>query len=430
MTNLPDQDSPSPNPSRQREGRFVARILIIAGSDSGGGAGIQADIKTVTMLGGHAMTAITAITAQNTLGVQAVLPVPTELVIAQIDSCVSDIGIDAVKIGMIGSAETAHAVADVLETIDAPVVFDPVMVATSGDVLADADTIAAFERLMRIATVVTPNLPELEALQKSLSQREREGAAQRRKGEGDVDAAADPHPSHAFGAGPFPLPLGEGFLLIKGGHGEGDEIVDRLIGPQGEVAAWSAARIETRSTHGTGCTLASAITTLLAQGQSLTEAVAGARQFVRLALHDAPGLGGGHGPMGHQNVRLDLGPERRLNQMTLGLSDYAASCDFYRTLGLTQIVATEDAHYARFEAPGGATLSIEQGADPTVFFECADLDAEVARLQTAGVVFDQPPTDQPWGWREARLRDPAGNAVCLYQAGENRRYPPWRLDDA
>ncbi|WP_010406211.1 bifunctional hydroxymethylpyrimidine kinase/phosphomethylpyrimidine kinase [Sphingomonas echinoides] len=430
MTNLPDQDSPSPNPSRQREGRFVARILIIAGSDSGGGAGIQADIKTVTMLGGHAMTAITAITAQNTLGVQAVLPVPTEMVIAQIESCVPDIGIDAVKIGMIGSAETAHAVADVLEKIDAPVVFDPVMVATSGDVLADADTIAAFERLMRIATVVTPNLPELEALQKSLSQREREGAAERRKGEGDVDAAADPHPSHAFGAGPFPLPLGEGFLLIKGGHGEGDEIVDRLIGPQGEVASWSAARIETRSTHGTGCTLASAIATLLAKGQSLTAAVAGARQFVRLALHEAPGLGGGHGPMGHQNVRLDLGPERRLNQITLGLADYAASCDFYRTLGLTQIVATEDAHYARFEAPGGATLSIEQYAEPTVFFECTDLDAEVARLQAAGLVFDQPPTDQPWGWREARLRDPAGNAVCLYQAGENRRYPPWRLRNA
>ncbi len=465
MTNLPDQDRHSPNPSRAREGGLVPRILIIAGSDSGGGAGIQADIKTVTMLGGHAMTAITAITAQNTLGVQAVLPVPTEMVIAQIESCVSDIGVDAVKIGMIGSAATAHAVADYLERLspspsgeglgwglspDAPtigtappptpplkgrglsipIVFDPVMVATSGDVLADADTIAAFERLMRIATVVTPNLPELEALQKSLSQREREGAAQRRKGEGDPAAGADPHPSHAFGAGPFPLPLGEGFLLVKGGHGEGDEIVDRLIGPQGEVASWSATRIETRSTHGTGCTLASAIATLLAQGQSLTAAIAGARHFVRLALHDAPGLGGGHGPMGHQAVRLDIGPERRLNQITLGLSDYAASCDFYRTLGLTQIVATDDAHYARFEAPGGATLSIEQGAEPTVFFECADLDAEVARLQTAGVVFDQPPTEQPWGWREARLRDPAGNAVCLYQAGENRRYPPWRLRDA
>jgi hydroxymethylpyrimidine/phosphomethylpyrimidine kinase len=428
VTNLPDQDSPSPNPSRQREGRFVPRILIIAGSDSGGGAGIQADIKTVTMLGGHAMTAITAITAQNTLGVQAVLPVPTEMVIAQIESCVSDIGIDAVKIGMIGSAETAHAVADVLETIDAPVVFDPVMVATSGDVLADADTIAAFERLMRIATVVTPNLPELGVLVPAVRPEPVEGLAPA-GGTSGADGASTSSARTGEGAEFLAQTFGT-TVLFKGGHCEGDTLTDRLIGPDGEITRWSSDRIVTSSTHGTGCTLASAIATLLAQGQLLTAAIAGARQFVRLALHEAPGLGGGHGPMGHQNVRLDLGPERRLNQITLGLSDYAASCDFYRTLGLTQIVATEDAHYARFEAPGGATLSIEQGAEPTVFFECADLDAEVARLQAAGLVFDQPPTDQPWGWREARLRDPAGNAVCLYQAGENRRYPPWRLDDA
>ncbi len=269
------------------------RILIIAGSDSGGGAGIQADIKTVTMLGGHAMTAITAITAQNTLGVQAVMPVPVEMVVAQITACVSDIGVDAVKIGMIGSAEIAHGVADVLETLSMPIVFDPVMVATSGAVLADADTIAAFERLMRIATVTTPNLPELQALEQSLSQREREGAAQRRKGEGDADARNVD----------VPLPLGEGHLLIKGGHGEGDEIIDRLIGPAGEIASWSAARIETTSTHGTGCTLASAIATFLAQGRSLEASVAGARQFVRAALRAAPGLGGGHGPMGQQGVR-------------------------------------------------------------------------------------------------------------------------------
>ncbi|TPG48272.1 bifunctional hydroxymethylpyrimidine kinase/phosphomethylpyrimidine kinase [Sphingomonas glacialis] len=276
------------------------RILIIAGSDSGGGAGIQADIKTVTMLGGHAMTAITAITAQNTLGVQAVMPVPAEMVMAQITSCVSDIGVDAVKIGMIGSAAIAHMVADILETLAVPIVFDPVMVATSGAVLADAVTISAFSRLMRIATVTTPNLPELRALEKSLSQREREGAAQRRKGEGDADArhVDDPDPFDTF-----PLPLGERHLLIKGGHGEGDQIVDRLIGPAGEIASWSAARIETTSTHGTGCTLASAIATFLAQGRSLEASVAGAREFVRAALRAAPELGGGHGPMGQQYVR-------------------------------------------------------------------------------------------------------------------------------
>src|SRR3954465_12737670 len=143
----------------------IARILIIAGSDSGGGAGIQADIKTVTMLGGHAMTAVTAITAQNTLGVDAVHPVPTRMVIAQIDAVVRDIGVDAIKIGMIGSARTALAVAEKLgELPGVPGGFDPGVVAASGATLANDATIAAFERLMARATVVTPNLPELDAL--------------------------------------------------------------------------------------------------------------------------------------------------------------------------------------------------------------------------------------------------------------------------
>ena len=245
---------------------MTARILIIAGSDSGGGAGIQADIKTVTMLGGHAMTAVTAITAQNTLGVQAVHAIPTAMVISQIESVVSDIGVDAIKIGMIGSAETANAVAERLEQLSVPIIFDPVMIATSGSVLADAATIVAFERLMRIATLTTPNLPELEAL-------------------GGEDALYGP-------------------TLIKGGHGEGDIITDRLVGTAGEIARWSDTRIDTTSTHGTGCTLASAIACLLGQKVELVEAIAQARQFVRLALQNAPGLGSGHGPLGHQSVRL------------------------------------------------------------------------------------------------------------------------------
>ena len=245
---------------------MTARILIIAGSDSGGGAGIQADIKTVTMLGGHAMTAVTAITAQNTLGVQAVHPIPTEMVISQIESVVSDIGVDAIKIGMIGSAETANAVADQLERLSVPIIFDPVMVATSGSVLADGATIAAFGRLMRIATLTTPNLPELEAL-------------------GGEAALIGP-------------------TLIKGGHGEGDTIIDRLVGPAGEIARWAGSRIDTTSTHGTGCTLASAIACLMGQQVELVDAIAQARQFVRLALQNAPRLGSGHGPMGHQSVRL------------------------------------------------------------------------------------------------------------------------------
>lgn len=240
-----------------------ARILIVAGSDSGGGAGIQADIKTVAMLGGHPMTAITAITAQNTLGVQAVHPVRTDMVMAQIDSVLADIGADAVKIGMIGSAETAHALADRLEALDLPVVFDPVMVATSGSVLADADVIAAFRRFLARATLVTPNLPELAAL----------------GGEAVVR-----HQARA--------------LLVKGGHGEGPVIEDRLVEPAGEQR-WRHPRLDTTATHGTGCTLASAIATGLGQGMPLADATDRAIAFVQATLAAAPALGQGHGPMGH-----------------------------------------------------------------------------------------------------------------------------------
>ncbi|WP_313804842.1 bifunctional hydroxymethylpyrimidine kinase/phosphomethylpyrimidine kinase [Sphingobium sp.] len=242
----------------------LARILVIAGSDSGGGAGIQADIRTVTLLGGHAMTAITAITAQNTLGVQGVHPVPTAMVLQQMESVISDIGVDAVKIGMIGSAETAAAVAERLAAMEGvPIVFDPVMVATSGSVLADGATIAAFERLMALATLVTPNIPELEAL-----------------GGEEIARRFATH------------------VLAKGGHGEGPMLTDRLIGPRGARKAWSDARIDTPHTHGTGCTLASAIATGLGQGRDLVDAIERGRKYVREALALAPGLGHGHGPMG------------------------------------------------------------------------------------------------------------------------------------
>lgn len=240
-----------------------ARILIIAGSDSGGGAGIQADLKTVTLLGGFAMTAITAITAQNTLGVQGVQPIPTDMVLAQMESCISDIGVDAVKIGMIGSAQTARAIADYLVHISAPVVLDPVMVATSGSVLADEETIAAMHELMTWALVTTPNLPELAAL----------------GGEAKLTERGET-------------------LLIKGGHAEGPILTDRLVDHHGEIARWSDARIDTPHTHGTGCTMASAIATGLGQGMALPDAITRARDYVRAALMLAPGFGGGHGPMG------------------------------------------------------------------------------------------------------------------------------------
>lgn len=242
----------------------LPRILVVAGSDSGGGAGIQADIKTITMLGGHAMTAITAITAQNTVGVQDVHPVPADMVVRQMRSVLDDLGADAVKIGMIGSAATVHAVADVLEPLNLPVVFDPVMIATSGSVLADAETIAAFARLMRLAALVTPNLPELAAL----------------GGEAAVLAHG-------------------GYLLAKGGHAEGEMVVDRLIGPQGVLATLRGHRIDTRHSHGTGCTLASALATGLGAGLPAEVAFARAVRLVRAALAAAPGLGAGHGPIGH-----------------------------------------------------------------------------------------------------------------------------------
>lgn len=374
-----------------------ARILIIAGSDSGGGAGIQADIKTVTMLGGHAMTAVTAITAQNTIAVDAVHMIPTQMVIDQISAVVSDIGVDAVKIGMIGNADTAHAVADCLSDLSCPIIFDPVMVATSGAMLADANTISAFERLMRLATLTTPNLPEMEAL-------------------GGKDALL---------ARRFPL-------LLKGGHADGDEIIDELHLASGQSENWRDTRIQTRSTHGTGCSLATAIATGLGQGMDLVPAIERARLFVRLALRDAPGLGQGHGPMGHQSVREDAmvaGPS--LNHVTLGCRAYAASVNFYKALGLSLIVDSRSNGYARFEAPNGVTFSIYQRDDiatsTIIYFESKRLDAWVTELVSQGYAFEQLPQDESWGWREARLLDPSGNIVCLYKAGENRRYPAWQL---
>ena len=255
----------------------VPRVLIIAGSDSGGGAGIQADIKTVTMLGGHAMTAVAAITAQNTLGVSDVLPIPTEMVLKQIEMVVSDIGVDVVKIGMIGSAETAEAVAERLEGLDqVPVVFDPVMIASSGSVLADERTIAAFERLMCISALVTPNAPELERL----------------AGMGGEEGARLLAERHGCA------------VLAKGGDLPGERVKDILIDAAGERTVWEDDRIRSRSTHGTGCTLASGIAVGLGRGESLSDAVTKARAFVRAAMLAAPGFGSGHGPMGHSLGRV------------------------------------------------------------------------------------------------------------------------------
>ena len=388
----------------------TARILIIAGSDSGGGAGIQADIKTVTMLGGHAMTAVTAITAQNTLGVTAVHPVPAEMVLAQIDAVVADIGVDAVKVGMIGSPFTAKQVAVRLQELksadpDLPIVFDPVMVATSGAALADEATIAAFGRLMDVATIATPNLPELKRLTSE-----------------DDPVAAALHLVGQHGCA----------VLIKGGHEEGDALADALI-EEDNMTSWQGQRIDTEDTHGTGCTLASAIACLLGDGATLADAVARAREFVRVALFAAPGLGQGAGPIGQQDVRLDSGGSLRLNQVTVTGTNYERSVDFYKRLGLRQIVDNPP-DYARFETSGGVTFSVQIDAEEkiiattAIYLECDDLDARVEQLARSGIPFEHGPRNQPWMWREARLRDPDGNIIFLYKAGEARRFPPWRIE--
>ncbi|MES2137608.1 MAG: bifunctional hydroxymethylpyrimidine kinase/phosphomethylpyrimidine kinase, partial [Pseudomonadota bacterium] len=372
----------------------TARILIIAGSDSGGGAGIQADIKTVAMLGGHPMTAITAITAQNTVGVTAVHPVPTEMVLAQIDAVVSDIGVDAVKIGMIGGAFAAEQVATRLERLRAeqpglPIVFDPVMVATSGSPLSDDPTVAAFGRLMDVATIATPNLPELKRLTSE-----------------DDPVAAALHLVGQHGCA----------VLIKGGHEEGDALADALIETD-NMTSWQGQRIDTTSTHGTGCTLASAIAFFLAEGSSLADSVARAREFVRVAIHDAPGLGQGAGPIGQARVRLDVGSGPRLNQVTVTGTNYERSVDFYRRIGLKQIVGSEENGYARFETAGGVTLSVQIDPDEKIiattalYLECDDLDERVEKLARSGIAFEHGPRNQPWLWREARLRDPDGNII-------------------
>lgn len=258
------------------------RILAIAGSDCSGGAGVQADIKTITMLGGYAMTAITAITAQNTIGVQGVEAISADMVRAQIASCVDDIGVDAVKIGMLASPAVIEAVAKDLEGVAAPIVLDPVMIATSGAVLVGPEAVAALRHaLFPRAALITPNLPELAHLSgRTLPTREAMIAAAQ-------DLAA------ASGAA----------VLAKGGHADSARITDVLIVPGEQPRCFDHPRIATRHTHGTGCTLSSAIATLLGRGESLADAVAQARRFVFAAITAAPGYGAGHGPLGHQAVR-------------------------------------------------------------------------------------------------------------------------------
>jgi hydroxymethylpyrimidine/phosphomethylpyrimidine kinase len=255
----------------------LGRVLIIAGSDSGGGAGIQADIKTVTALGGYAATAITAVTVQNTLGVTGVHPIPLAVIEAQARAVLQDIGADTIKTGMLGDVAVVDAVARLLDEAGVPAVIDPVMIAKGGAALLPAEAIGAVrERLIPRAALLTPNAPEAHALT------------------GLPAETTD----DLRRAGEVLLSAGARAVLMKGGHIPGERVVDVLMTPDGETA-FEGERIDTRHTHGTGCTLASACAVGLAQGLPLSAAVAQAWAYVHEAMLRAPGLGRGNGPLDH-----------------------------------------------------------------------------------------------------------------------------------
>ena len=253
------------------------RVLTVAGSDSGGGAGIQADLKTITLLGAYGSSAVTALTAQNSLGVTGIHAAPTEFVTEQIEAVLSDIGADVAKTGMLFSAEIIRAVAAALDRYPLPTVVDPVMIAKGGAPLLQAEAVAALcEELLPRAYLLTPNIPEAEALT-GLSIRDESGM---------------------IAAGRKLQQLGAAHVLIKGGHLAGDEAFDILLdGPR--IHRFAAPRVASRNTHGTGCTLSAAIATFLAQGWPLPEAVGRAKQFLTAAIASALSLGSGHGPVNH-----------------------------------------------------------------------------------------------------------------------------------
>jgi hydroxymethylpyrimidine/phosphomethylpyrimidine kinase len=260
---------------------MTAIAVTIAGSDSGGGAGIQADLKTFSALGVYGASVITALTAQNTKGVTGIHDVPPEFVTAQIDAVFSDLKVSAVKIGMLSRPATIAAVADGLDRHrQHAIVLDPVMVATSGDKLLSADAIDGLRRLLiPRALLITPNLPEAAAL---------------------LETAPATNEATMRDQAERLLALGARAVLIKGGHDKGPESVDLLVAPT-EFARLAADRIPTRNTHGTGCTLSSAIAAGLAKGQDLATAVRGGKAYVTAAIRaaDKLSIGSGHGPVHH-----------------------------------------------------------------------------------------------------------------------------------
>ncbi|MFS2317013.1 bifunctional hydroxymethylpyrimidine kinase/phosphomethylpyrimidine kinase [Maricaulis sp. D1M11] len=257
----------------------TGRVLSIAGSDSSGGAGIQADIKAISAMGGYAMTAVTAVTVQNTQGVSEILSVPADMVAAQMKAVIEDIGVDAIKTGMLGSVELIETVANTLSELapDVPLIVDPVMVATSGDALIDeAAETALREVLLPRATLVTPNIAEAERL-----------------ADGKITDLGS-----QIGAGETLVEMGAMAALVKGGHLKGGVARDVLISGRG-MELMEREKLDARNTHGTGCTLASAIATLVGQGHALSDAAREAGDYVHEAIRRAPDLGQGHGPVDH-----------------------------------------------------------------------------------------------------------------------------------
>lgn len=257
-------------------------VLTIAGSDSGGGAGIQADIKAISAMGCYAASAITAITVQNTLGVQAVHPVPLDILRGQIDAVLSDIGADAVKIGMLHSSEVVILVAEMIEKYGITnVVLDPVMVSTSGHRLIEEDAVEDIKsRLLPLARVITPNVPEAEILAgcKIAGEDEFEAIARRLSDNGNVS------------------------VLMKAGHLSGDSLVDYLYNAEDDtITRLQSKRVQTKNTHGTGCTLSSAFAAALAKGEGLTVAATSAKRYIEQAIISGADyeIGGGHGPVNH-----------------------------------------------------------------------------------------------------------------------------------
>ena len=276
---MPQGDTTGPDNMRPMKGR----VLICAGSDSGGGAGIQADIKTVTCLGGFAMTAITALTAQNTKGVFGVHDVPEAFITKQIELVMNDLGADCIKTGMLHSIPVIETVHTVLENLapDTPLVVDPVMVAKGGHRLLEPQALDAMKhRIVARATILTPNIPEAELL----------------------TATKITDRNDMLRVGESLLKLGPKHVLMKGGHMESNELLDILVSAGAEPVIFSSERIDTVHTHGTGCTTASAIAAGIAQGLSVTDAVSRARAYVRKAILSAPGFGHGYGPLNHAHT--------------------------------------------------------------------------------------------------------------------------------